>query len=140
MTFGTGDLVLVDTHTLRGAQDGDQTRKFAARWVGPFAFRARLNARAHTLELPPEWRCHKTINVGFLKKFRESATWVSRSRKLGRTAKLTFTHKFNHALRAVGSLGSVRKKRGIFPATLYDARYSHANEPSENSSPPAGLG
>ena len=72
VTFAPGDLVLVDPHALRGAQDGDQTRKFAARWVGPFAVRARVNALAYTLELPPEWRCHKTINVEFLKKFRES--------------------------------------------------------------------
>ena len=75
MTFEPGDLVLVDTHALQGAQDGDQTRKFVARWVGPFAVRARVNGLAYTLELPPEWRCHKTINVGFLKKFRESATF-----------------------------------------------------------------
>ena len=75
MTFEPDDLVLVDTHALRGAQDGDQTRKFAARWAGPFAVRARVNGLAYTLELPLEWRCHKTINVGFLKKFRESATF-----------------------------------------------------------------
>ena len=76
MTFEPGDLVLVDTHALRGAQDGDNTRKFAARWVGPFAVRARVNGLAYMLELPPEWRCHTTINVGFLKKFRESATFL----------------------------------------------------------------
>ena len=51
--FEPGDLVLVDTHALRGAQDGDQIRKFAARWAGPFAVRARVNGLAYTLELPP---------------------------------------------------------------------------------------
>ena len=75
VTFEPGDLVLVDPHVLRGAQDGDQTRKFAARWVGPFAVHARVNGLAYTLELPPAWRWHKTINVGFLKRFRESATF-----------------------------------------------------------------
>ena len=75
MTFEPGDMVLVDAHALRGAQEGDQTRKFTARWVGQFAVRARVNRLAYTLELPPEWRSHKTINVGFLKKFRESATF-----------------------------------------------------------------
>ena len=74
-TFEPGDLVLVDIHALRGAQDGDQTRKFTARWVVPFAVRGRVNGLAYTLDLPPEWRCHKTINVGFLKRFRESATF-----------------------------------------------------------------
>ena len=75
MTFEPGDLVLVDTHALRGAQDGDETRKSAAHWVGLFAVRARVNGLAYTLELPPEWGCHKTINVGLLKRFRESATF-----------------------------------------------------------------
>ena len=75
MTFGPGDLVLVDTHAIRGAQDGDQTKKFAALWVGPFAVHAHVNALAYTLEPPPEWRCHKTIDVGFLKRSRESAAF-----------------------------------------------------------------
>ena len=75
MTFEPGDLVLVATHALRGAQDADQTRKFAARWVGPFAVRARVNGLAYTLELPPEWRCHKSINVGLRKRFREATTF-----------------------------------------------------------------
>ena len=75
VTFEIGDLVLVDTHALRGAQDGGQTRKFAARWVWPFAVRARVNGLAYTLELPPEWRRHNTINVGFFNRFRESATF-----------------------------------------------------------------
>ena len=47
----------------------------AARWAGPFAVRARVNGLAYTLELPPEWKCHKTINIGFLQKFRELATF-----------------------------------------------------------------
>ena len=36
---------------------------------------SRVSGLAHTLKLPPEWRCHKTINVGFLKRFMESATF-----------------------------------------------------------------
>ena len=75
MTFEPGDLVLVDTHAIRGAQHGDKTRKVAARWVGPFAVRARVSTLAHTLKLPVEWRCHKTSNIGFLKRVRESPTF-----------------------------------------------------------------
>ena len=75
VTLEPGDLVLVDTHNLRGARAGDKARRFTAHWVGPFAVCARANGLAYTLELPPEWRCHKTLNVGFFKKFRESATF-----------------------------------------------------------------
>ena len=67
VTFDPGDLVLVDIHALRGAQDGDQTRKFAARWVGRFAVRARVNGLAYTLKLPPEWRCHKLLTLSSLR-------------------------------------------------------------------------
>ena len=86
VTFEPGDLVLVDTHALRGAKHGDQTRKFAARWVGPFGVRARVNGLAYTLEFPPEWRCHKTINSGFLKRFRESATFPRTSPRRATTS------------------------------------------------------
>ena len=81
MTFEPGDLVLVDTRALRGAQDADQTRKFAARWVGPFAVRARVNGLAYTLELPPEWRCHKTIDIGSLKNLGSQLDFRGRCRE-----------------------------------------------------------
>ena len=79
VAFEPGDLVLVDINPLRGSQNGDQNRKFAARWVGPLAVRARVKALAYTLEVPPEWRCHKTIKVGFLERFRNSATFLRAS-------------------------------------------------------------
>ena len=46
VTLEAKDLVLVDTHALRGVQDGEQTRKSAVRWVGPFEVLARVNALA----------------------------------------------------------------------------------------------
>lgn len=73
--FEPGDLVLIDSHALRGGHDGVRPGKFTARWLGPFAVRARVNALAYKLDLPAEWRCHKTINVGFLKRFRDSASF-----------------------------------------------------------------
>ena len=72
VSFNPGDLVLVDSHALRSAQEGEQPKKFATRWVGPFAVRSRVNALAYIIDLPSTWRCHHTINVGFLKQFRES--------------------------------------------------------------------
>ena len=53
VTLEPGGLVVVH-HALGGAQNGDQTRKFTARRVGPAAVRARVNVLAKTLELPPE--------------------------------------------------------------------------------------
>ncbi|CDJ28384.1 uncharacterized protein EMH_0040420 [Eimeria mitis] len=34
--------------------------------------RSRVNALAYIIDLPSTWRCHHTINVGFLKQLRES--------------------------------------------------------------------
>ena len=75
VTLAPSDLLPVDIHALGGTQDGDQTRTFAARWMGPLAVPSRVKALAYTLELPPEWRCHKTIGAGFPKRFRDSATF-----------------------------------------------------------------
>ena len=74
--FNPGDLVLVDSHALRSSREGEQPRKFAARWVGPSTVRSRVNALAYIIDLPPTWRCHRTINVGFLKRFRESSVYT----------------------------------------------------------------
>ncbi|CDJ29330.1 Retrotransposon nucleocapsid protein, related [Eimeria mitis] len=71
-SFNPGDLVLVDSHALRSAQEGEQPKKFATRRVGPFAVRSPVNALAYIIDLPPTWRCHHTINVGFLKQLRGS--------------------------------------------------------------------
>ena len=72
VTFEPGDLVWVDRQAFRGSQAGDQTKKFAARWLGPFAILQRINGLAYSVELPADWRCHNTINIGYLKPFRES--------------------------------------------------------------------
>ena len=72
VVFEPGDLVWVDRQAFRGQQIGDQTKKFAARWLGPFAIIQRINGLAYSIDLPDKWRCHNTINIGFLKPFRES--------------------------------------------------------------------
>ncbi|CDJ28247.1 OSJNBb0049I21.6 protein, related [Eimeria mitis] len=72
LSFNPGDLVLVHSHSLRSAQEGEQPKTFSTRWVGAFAVRSRVNALAYIIDLPPTWRCHHTIHVGFLKQFRES--------------------------------------------------------------------
>ena len=46
-----------------------------AQVLDEFVAGLRTYLHFYTLELPPEQRCHKTINVGFLKKFRESTTF-----------------------------------------------------------------
>lgn len=73
VTFEPGDLVLVDRHALRGHLESDVSKKFATRWLGPFAVSSRVNALSYVIDFPADWRCHRTINVGFLKKFREAA-------------------------------------------------------------------
>ena len=72
VAFEPGDLVLVDRQAFRSSKSGDQTKKFAQKWLGPFAILQRINGLAYCVDLPSEWRCHKTINIGFLKPFRES--------------------------------------------------------------------
>ncbi|CDJ30653.1 uncharacterized protein EMH_0006960 [Eimeria mitis] len=72
VSFNPGDLVLVDSHALRSAQEGEQPKKFARRWVEPFAVHYRVNALAYIIDIPSTWRCHHIINVGSLKQSRES--------------------------------------------------------------------
>ncbi|CDJ35654.1 uncharacterized protein EMH_0028270 [Eimeria mitis] len=71
ISFNPSDLVLVDSHAPLSAQEGEQSKKFATRWAGPFAVRSRVNTLAYILD-SSTWRCQSTINVGFLKQFRES--------------------------------------------------------------------
>ena len=73
--FQVGDLVMVDRQALRGSQDGDLTKKFAARWLGPFAVLRRINALSYSIDFPSNWRCHRTVNIGFLKQFKQSANY-----------------------------------------------------------------
>lgn len=75
MIFEPGDMVLVDSRGLRSTQGGEPTKKFSRRWQGPFAVLSRVENRAYTIDLPADWRCHTTVNIGYLKKFRESANY-----------------------------------------------------------------
>ena len=72
VTFKVGDLVLVDRQAFRGSKAVDQSKKFAQRWLGPFAVLQQINGLAYLIDLPSEWRCHKTINIGFLKPYQGS--------------------------------------------------------------------
>jgi len=71
--FEVGDLVWVAREALRGVAEGGKPKKFAEKWQGPFAVRSRINALAYNVDLPAAWRNHRTINIGFLKKFNASA-------------------------------------------------------------------
>ncbi len=73
--FETEDMVLVDSRGLATTQVGARLKKFAKRWQGPFAILSRVIERACIIDLPAEWMCHTTINVGYLKKFKESVNY-----------------------------------------------------------------
>ena len=64
---------LYEVHTL-GTRQRSSPPAGCGRWGSLLSMHV-FNALAYTLELPPEWICHKRINVGLLKRFRESATF-----------------------------------------------------------------
>jgi Integrase zinc binding domain/Chromo (CHRromatin Organisation MOdifier) domain len=67
--LAVGDLVLLSTEglTLRNF-----TNKLCARYVGPFAVTAVVNANAYTLALPPQLQAlHPTFNIEKLKAYRD---------------------------------------------------------------------
>lgn len=96
MMFEPGDMVLVDSRGLRSAQGNESVKKFSRRWQGPFTVLSRVEDRAYTIDLPAEWRCHTTINIGYLKKFKESVDYPrtmprrTRSRAATRAPEDTF--------------------------------------------------
>ena len=47
VNFKVGDLVLVDRQVFRGSKAVDQNKKFAQRWLGPFAILQRINGLAY---------------------------------------------------------------------------------------------
>ena len=75
VNFEVGDLVLVDRQAIRSNVEGDLSKKFATRWLGPFAVLSRVNALSYVVAFPADWKCHRTVNVGFLKKFKEAASY-----------------------------------------------------------------
>jgi len=83
-----GDMVLVSRHALQGLAQGDEKKKFAKRWHGPFAVKTKINNLAYSIDLPAEWRNHRTINIGFLKKFKNSPEYT---RTLTKPTSLTTT-------------------------------------------------
>ena len=70
-SLSVGDLVLLSTDGLTLRDFGN---KLCARYVGPFAVTAAVNANAYTLALPPQLSAlHPTFNVDKLKLYRSGA-------------------------------------------------------------------
>ena len=83
--LAVGDRVLLSTEglTLRNF-----TSKLCARYVGPFAVTAVVNANAYTLALPPQLQAlHPTFNIDKLKPYRDGlAAFPTRPRAFDRPA------------------------------------------------------
>ena len=78
----------MDRQAIRSSLEGDRSRTFATRWLGPFAVLSRVNALSYVIAFPADRKCHRTVNIGFLKKFREAPNF-SRTlphRRASRTA------------------------------------------------------
>jgi len=76
VVFEPGDLVLVSRDALRCTWNAEEPKKFAQKWLGPFAIKSKINALAYLVDLPKTYRNHPTINIGFLKKFISSANYA----------------------------------------------------------------
>lgn len=74
--FETGDLVLVAREALKGSAEGEDPKKLSPKWHGPYRILSRINAAAYVVDLPKIWKNHRTINVGFLQKFRADAEFA----------------------------------------------------------------
>ena len=55
VTFDVGDLVLVDRQAIRSTLEGDRSKKFATRWLGPFAVLSCANALSYVIAFPADW-------------------------------------------------------------------------------------
>jgi hypothetical protein len=67
-SFKLGDKVYLSTANLR--LPSDQTRKLAARFVGPFEVEKVINPVAYRLKLPTTMKVHPVFHVSLLKPFR----------------------------------------------------------------------
>jgi hypothetical protein len=66
MEFAEGDKVWLSSHNLR--LPGNLSRKFAAKWCGPYNVLQKASKVAYRLELPPELRgVHPTFHMSMLK-------------------------------------------------------------------------
>jgi transposase InsO family protein len=81
--LAVGDMVLL---TIEGLTLRNFTNKLCARYVGPFAVTAVVNANAYTLALPPRLQAlHSTFNIDKLKPYRDgTATFPSRPQPFAR--------------------------------------------------------
>ena len=70
--FQSGDLVLVHRAAFRKHPDIAELRKFDDRWFGPFEVTKVVNPNAYQLQLPPNFKQHKVININFLHPYRQS--------------------------------------------------------------------
>jgi len=71
-TYKVGDLVLMSTEHIQFEGRTDAGRKLADKYIGPFKVEAVVNSHAYKLELPPTMHIHPTININYLKPFKES--------------------------------------------------------------------
>ena len=69
VTFKDGDKVLLSTENLR--LPSTVSRKFRARWIGPYPIRRAVSPVAYELLLPRTLRVHPVFHVSLLKAYRE---------------------------------------------------------------------
>ena len=77
--FQAGDLVLVSKLAFRVHSSSAPTsdlKKFDDRWFGPFEVLRVVNPNAYLIDLPPAFKQHKVINVGFLHPYRQSQRFL----------------------------------------------------------------
>jgi hypothetical protein len=72
-SFKVGDLVwLSATHITTEADRACPTRKFNARYFGPFAITSMISKVAYKLDLPATWKIHPVFHVSCLKPYKSS--------------------------------------------------------------------
>ena len=70
-TFSVGDYVLISTAYFETfvSRAIKKNRKLGPKFVGPFRISRIMNPSAAELELPREYRVHRTFNTTYLRKF-----------------------------------------------------------------------
>ncbi len=70
--FEIGDRVLLSTkHIMLDADRERASRKFTARWIGPFAIKRVINPSVYELDLPSTLHVHPVFNIMWLKRYKE---------------------------------------------------------------------
>ncbi|CDJ29277.1 uncharacterized protein EMH_0003480 [Eimeria mitis] len=93
--------------------------QFATPWVGPFAVRSRVNALAYIIDLPSTWRCHHSINVGFINSFGNPRGFLARVRGNRVYSRNCF---FNDPAGFSASRTQIFSRRGLTPAEAMGGR------------------